>query len=45
MPWIDYEGLSRSKKILVWAIVFAAAVAVATIAWALGIRETPTVRS
>lgn len=38
MPWIDYEGLSRPKKMLVWVAIVVLAIAVATILWFLGIR-------
>ena len=40
MPWIDYEALSRSKRVLLWAAVAAVAVAVATLLWFLGFRST-----
>ena len=46
MPWIDYDALSRPKKILVWVLVVAAAVLISAIVWLLGFREVdvPTVQ-
>jgi len=43
-PWIDYEGLSGPKKVLLWVVLVIAALVVAAIAWWLGIRpdEVPT---
>jgi hypothetical protein len=38
MPWIDYERLSRPKRILVWVAVVVLAVVVASVLWYLGIR-------
>ena len=46
MPWIDYEALSRSRKILVWVLVVAAAVLISAIVSLPGFREVdvPTVQ-
>lgn len=46
MPWIDYEALSRPKKLLLWAALVVAGIVVATILWFLGFRpaDVPTVK-
>lgn len=46
MPWIDYDALSGSKKLLLWAAVVVAGLVVATILWLLGAgtADVPTVK-